>query len=103
MIKGSDGKFRPEVVNAEGNPRVGDSDGNPMTILQYVQEMKTQTTFAAGFPGANSSGSGKSGTDDSGKQTQTRKGKTIPASDGKALSTGLEDIASGKSTVDMSK
>lgn len=103
MAKDKDGKFHPEVVNKEGHQRVGDSDGNPMTILQYVQEMKTQKSFAAGFAGANSTGSGNSGQDDGGTPKKTNKGKTIPASDGKAMSNSIEDIASGKSVVAMDK
>ena len=103
MVKNTDGKFIPEVVNERGEQRIGDSDGNPMTINQYIAEMKTQKTFAAGFPGANSTGSGGSSDSDSGTQKRTGGSKTVVASDGKAMSASLEDIASGKMAVDMSK
>ena len=103
MVKNSAGKWYPEVMNDDGDPKVGDTDGTPMTIQQYIQEMKTQKTFAAGFPGANSTGSGGSGSSESGKQTNTGNAKTVVASDGKGMSSNIEDIASGKVSVDMSK
>lgn len=103
MVKNSAGKWMPEVINDANEPRVGDSEGNPMTITQYIQEMKTQKTFAAAFPGANSTGSGGSGSSEGGTQQKTSKGKTVASSDGKAMSKSVEDIASGKTKVDMSK
>jgi len=106
MTKNSTGKWIPEVVNDANEPRVGDSDGNPMTILQYIQELKTQKTFAPCFPGANSTGSGGNETSDSGKKKTTKKTgkvKTINASDGKAMSQNVDDIASGEVKVDTDK
>jgi hypothetical protein len=103
MVRNSEGRFYPEVISENGDPRVGDSDGSPMTVHQLVLEMKTQKTFAAAFPGANATGSGGGSSSESGTQKKTGGGKTIAASDGKAMSTNLEDIASGKTVVDMSK
>jgi len=103
MAKNSTGKWIPEVINDANEPRVGDSDGNPMTIAQYIQEIKIQKTFAACFPGANSTGSGGSGSSESGTHKKTSKGKTISASDGKAMSNSVEDIATGKTKVNMQK
>lgn len=103
MAKDSHGKWRPEVVKSDGTPRIGDSAGNDMTITQLVAEMKTQDTFAACFPGTNSSGSGKTGSSEGGKQKKTNEGKTIASSDDKEMSKNLESIASGKTKVDMSK
>ena len=102
MVKDSHGVWKPEVINKEGNPRIGDSEGNPMTITQLVQEMKAQDTFAAAFPGANSTGSGHTETNES-TTHMTGNEKVIAASDGKAKSKNLEDIAAGKVKVDMSK
>ncbi len=103
MTKDSHGKFRPEVIKADGTPRIGDSAGNDMTITQLVQEMKTQDTFAGCFSGANQTGSGKTGTSESGTQKKIGEGKIVAASDTKAVSNSLEDIASGKTKVDMSQ
>jgi len=102
MIKNTTGKWMPEVINDANEPRVGDSEGNPMTITQYIQEMKTQKTFAAAFPGAGSTGSGGSGPL-GGTQQRTSKDKIVPSSDGKAMSQNIEEIASGKTKVDMNK
>jgi len=103
MVKDSHGKYKPEVIKADGTPRIGDSAGNDMTITQLVQEMKTQDTFAGCFPGANQSGSGKTGSSDSGTQKKIGESKTVAASDAKAMSDNLETIASGKTIVDMSQ
>jgi len=103
MVKNSAGKWMPEVTNEANEPRVGDSDGNPMTIVQYIQEMKSQKTFAAAFPGANATGSGVSGSSESGKLKRTDGSKTIAASDGRAMSASIDDIATGKTKVDMNR
>lgn len=102
MIKDSHGLFKPEVQNKDGNPRVN-NDGADMTIIQLVEEMKTQDTFAACFSGANQSGSGHTGSSATGSHKKTGEGKTVAASDTKAMSDNLEDIATGKVKVDMSK
>lgn len=103
MVKNQEGRFIPEVINDAGEQRIGDTDGSPMTITQYITEMKTQKTFAAGFPGANSTGSGNRGDDDRGKRTNTGPSKTVASSDGKAMSANLEKVASGEVKVDMQK
>jgi DNA-directed RNA polymerase subunit F len=102
MVKDGKGQWRPEVVNANGDPRIGGSDGSDMTILQLVQEMKSQDTFAACFTGANQSGSGKKNSSESGTHKES-KGKVIAASDQEGMSASLEDIASGETEVDMSQ
>lgn len=103
MVKNSAGKWIPEVTNESNEPRVGDSDGNAMTITQYVLEMKTQKTFAAAFPGANSTGSGGSSTSESGTHKKSDGSKTIAASDGRAMAVNIDEIATGKTKVDMDK
>lgn len=50
--------FVREVVDAEGNPRVGDGMGNPMTVEQLVLEMRDKPAFAPAFPSSGTSGSG---------------------------------------------
>lgn len=104
MVKNSDGKFIPEVINDAGEQRIGDSDGAPMTIGQYIAEMKTMKDFAPGFPGANSTGTGHhSSENNKQKRTSNTGSKTVAATDGRGMSVSVEDIASGKTTVDMSK
>lgn len=102
MIKDGKGRWIPEVVNEKGDPRIGDSQGTPMTIPQLVQEMKTKDVFAGAFPGANQSGTGRSGAEE-GTHHETGDKKVVNASDNKTVSDNLEDIASGKTKVDMEK
>lgn len=53
-----DGKFITEVVDAAGNVRIGDAQGNPMTIAALVAEMRESDRFARAFDGDGQSGSG---------------------------------------------
>lgn len=103
MIKGSNGKYRPEVINADGDPRIGGkSDGADMTIAELIQEMKSQSTFASCFSGANASGSDKHNSSEA--DTQNRHGdkvKSISSSDDKGMATNIDKIASGEVSVSM--
>tara|TARA_R110002051_G_scaffold22502_5_gene58174 strand:+ start:1365 stop:2132 length:768 start_codon:yes stop_codon:yes gene_type:complete len=54
-----DGKFSVEVIDADGNCRIGDSKGSPMTIKDLVAEMRGSETFGRAFDGDGQSGSGK--------------------------------------------
>lgn len=54
-----DGKFFVEVLDANGNVRIGDGKGTNMTIVQLVEEMKKSSTFGKAFEGDGTSGSGK--------------------------------------------
>jgi len=100
MKKGGDGKFYPEVVDEQGTPRVGDTSGNAMSILQKVQEMKGQKSFAPAFEGANSTGSGNAGGVGGGTPKSTGTGVT-DLGGGHVSVVNLEDVASGKTTVNM--
>lgn len=105
MVKDTNGRFKPEVIKEDGTVRVGDSNGNDMTIPQLVQEMKANDDYAAAFPGANQSGSGRDGASDNkqNRNKSTDNVKVVPLSDSKGVSKNLEDIASGKVEVDMDK
>jgi hypothetical protein len=54
----STGRYVAEVLDDNGNPAIGDAAGNVMTIPQLVGEFKSKDTYAAGFKGTGSSGSG---------------------------------------------
>lgn len=58
-----EGNFLVEVVDAQGNVRIGDSKGTPMTIAQLVAEMKSSPVFGRAFEGSGSTGSGSQGND----------------------------------------
>jgi len=54
-----DGKFSVEVIDADGNGRIADSKGSPMTIKDLVAEMRQSDTFGRAFDGEGHSGTGK--------------------------------------------
>jgi hypothetical protein len=101
MIADSSGKFKPQVIDMNGNPRIGNVNGDDMTIDQFIGEMKTKDVFAAAFNGTNSSGPGNRGSEDGKSKNTPSKVKTIKASDSQAMSKNLEDIATGKVQVEM--
>lgn len=53
-----DGKFTVQVVDGDGNPRIGDAAGNPMTLTQLVEEFKAKDSFAPLFSATGASGGG---------------------------------------------
>lgn len=52
------GAFIVEVVDKDGNARIGNAKGDPMTIKDLVQEMRKSETFGRAFEGDGQSGSG---------------------------------------------
>jgi hypothetical protein len=58
LKEADDGSFSQEVVDADGNPRIGDAKGSPMTVDQLVEEMSKSEKFAQGFAGSGNSGTG---------------------------------------------
>lgn len=61
FVETDDGKFKVDVVDAEGNTRIGDAGGNPMNLDQLVGEFKTKDAFAANFSASGQSGGGAKG------------------------------------------
>lgn len=57
-VREADGKYVVEVVDAEGNARIGNSKGDPMTIKDLVQEMRQSEEFGRAFEGSGHSGGG---------------------------------------------
>lgn len=53
-----DGKFKVDVVDADGNPRIGDTAGNPMSLDQLVEEFKSKDAFAPLFAASGQTGGG---------------------------------------------
>ena len=58
-VKEEDGKFTVEVVDKDGNARIGDAKGGIMDIKGLVAEMRQSDTFGRAFEGSGQSGSGK--------------------------------------------
>lgn len=53
-----DGNFVVEVVDKDGNARIGNAKGEPMTIKDLVAEMKASEAFGRAFEASGQSGSG---------------------------------------------
>lgn len=51
--------FKVEVIDKDGNVRIGDSKGQPMTISELVAEMRNSDTFGRAFEGDGQTGTGK--------------------------------------------
>ena len=60
-MREADGKYIAEVLDENGNPAIGDGQGNPMTIPQLVTSMKGTDDYAAAFDGTGQSGTGADG------------------------------------------
>jgi len=58
FVETDDGKFKVDVVDGDGNTRVGDTVGNPMTLDQLVGEFKAKDAFAPLFAASGQSGGG---------------------------------------------
>jgi hypothetical protein len=87
------GEFVVQVVDSNGNPRVGDAKGNPMTIAQLVEELKADPDFARNFEGSGSSGGGASKSTASGGGGAAT--KTIASTNSPDFLANLESVAKG--------
>lgn len=54
-----DGKFLTEVIDGDGNVRIGDAQGTPMDVKGLVAEMRKSDTFARAFDADGHDGQGK--------------------------------------------
>lgn len=96
-VREVDNDFLAEVQNPDGTPKIGDTKGTPMSIVQHVEEMKGMAEFAGGFKGSGASGSGKPG-DAGGKGTPPggTPGSTVARTDQDGLNANIEGIAKGE-------
>lgn len=91
------GQFVVEVVGKDGNPRIGDAKGNPMTIAQLVGEMRESSTFGRAFEGTGQSGGGFQG---SGQRSATGGVTKVDRNDPAAMGANLVAIAEGTAAVE---
>jgi hypothetical protein len=91
--------FVVEILGPEGNVRV-DSQGNPLGIPQFVEELKGHADFARAFDASGAAGTGAGG-GGGGGMTQSPVGgkRIIKASDQKTKNQYAAEIASGKAIV----
>lgn len=94
MVENDNGMFIAQIIDNNGNPCVGDTDGNPMTIQQLVTKMSQNKEFAPLFKGVDASGSGAPAIS---KNAAPSGGvvKTVSRSDQKALDANIDGIADG--------
>lgn len=71
-VSEKDGKFFVEVIDKDGNVRIGDTKGNPMTIAQLVEEMRGSDIYGRAFEGDGTTGTGKQPTSGGGNGTLKR-------------------------------
>lgn len=102
-MKEIDGNYVAQILDKNGNARIGDTQGNLMTMGQLVTEMKGNKEYASAFEGTGNSGTSTEpgGSTDTTTATTLDKGETkvINSSDQDGLNTSLADLASGKTTV----
>ncbi len=89
-----DGEFSAVVVDAQGNPRIANAKGEPMTLPNLVDEFRQNEIFARCFAAPQIGGSGASN-----QSRSLGAVRTVKANDHRALSDNLEAIAEGKVVV----
>lgn len=57
----NDGKYGVVVVDTDGTPRLGGSDGSPMSIDQFISELAKKPEYMPAFGGTKAAGSGAVG------------------------------------------
>lgn len=93
MIKDAQGNWAAQIIDADGNVRIG-KDMKNMNIADLVMELKNDPDFARAFDGTGVKGSGGQG----GSGNYSGK-KTISASDDAAIQANFEKIATGELVV----
>jgi len=93
------GEYVVEVVNEQGLQRVGDSQGNPMTIPQFVAEMKKNDEFARAFEGTGQTGTGAGDATPAGTPAPSGAILRIPRSNQDMMNQNVDKIASGEAVV----
>lgn len=71
-VRETDGKYIVEVIDGEGNARIGNAKGDPMTIKELVQEMRQSEEFGRAFEGIGQSGGGMPPGNNGGGTPQTQ-------------------------------
>jgi hypothetical protein len=56
--KDDDGRWKVEVLGPDGRPRLNSKGEAPMTIAEFVEELKSKDEFAVNFEGSGATGGG---------------------------------------------
>ncbi len=96
VMKGENGDHGVRVIDAEGNIRVKVEKGKavPLTVAEFVAELREDPELAGAFAGSGASGSGAGRS-----EGKTGGMKVIPSGDEKAFLANLDKIAKGEVTV----
>ena len=96
VVKGDDGQLAVRVLDVDGSIRVKVEKGKavPLTLTEYVTELRDDPDLAGAFAGSGASGSGASRSEGSGGAA-----RTIPAGDDKGFLANLDKIAKGEVVV----
>jgi len=95
VVQDEEGKRVVEILGEDGTPRAGSGPGGRMTPDELFQELSADEDYAAAFSGGTSTGTGSKPSE---RKAPSRPG-TVSSRDPHALSSSLEDIASGKVSV----
>jgi hypothetical protein len=71
-VQEKDGKFFPEVIDQNGNPRVANSQGAPVTVADLVASMKADPIYGRAFEASQIGGSGAEQTNGGGGTANTK-------------------------------
>ncbi|MGF6154024.1 hypothetical protein [Pseudomonas fluorescens] len=89
QVINDNGQYKTVIVDKEGNPRVNAS-GNPLSIQEFVSEMRGDAIYGRAFEASGANGSGKQ------PDSNSNGGITSVASTDKAaIGANLEAIANG--------
>lgn len=85
--------FSAEVVNENGESRIGGNNGSPMTIPQLIEELKQSADFQTAFAGSGHSGGG---TTASAGNARSGGSRHVSRNDLQRGGVSPEDLVSGK-------
>lgn len=97
-VRETEDGFEAFVADDKGNPMIGDAQGAPMTIKQFVQAT-LKTEFPGAFEGTGSSGGGATKSNAGGGGSS----KTITSGDGQDFLKNVDKIATREVTVKMTE
>ena len=97
VVEDENGEFVIDITDENGNSRPGSGPGGRMTPEEYFSELKEDPELAIAFEGGTQTGSGSKKPDS--RPSNVGGQKTISARDSAAISSNVEDIASGKVVV----
>jgi len=94
MNQAEDGTYKAIVVDQNGNTRYN-TESQPMTIDQFVDEKRNDPAYNGAFEGTGQSGTGATGSDRNKQPGNNGVVKTVSRSDAAGMKANFEGIANG--------